>query len=214
MTAIRNKVLIRGVNLYVRQEEESEKPSRRICGRAILFNDRQELYRDEDTVVYETILPEAITQETLDNSDIKMTLYHNPERLLARSKNGKGTLTYRRSDEGIDFEFDAPDTPDGDTALELVRAGIVDGCSFWAYGPQSGAERTITTEGNMTVIDGRITNLTDIEDFTLTPCPVYEKTWVEAMKRDCKGADETIELAKSAARQKLWDEIENEINID
>lgn len=209
MALQRNKVLVRGRNLYVRAEEEGqEKPSRRICGRAIIFNERQELFRDSETVVYETISSEAITQDILDNSDIKMTLYHNPERLLARSKNGAGTLSYTRSEEGVDFEFDAPETPDGDTALELVRSGIVDGCSFWAYGPKDGMKRTIGKDDGLTVIENVVTSLTDIEDFTLTPCPVYEKTYVEAMKRDFSGAEES---AKRIARAAIWEEIENEI---
>ncbi|MBO5246147.1 MAG: hypothetical protein J6B28_02680, partial [Eubacterium sp.] len=40
--------------------------------------------------------------------------------ILARSKNGKGTLTYSVDDKGVYFEFEAPKTVDGDKALELV----------------------------------------------------------------------------------------------
>ena len=118
----------RGGELAVIRTEGEEKPSRLIRGTAIVFGQETELYRDDDIVIREIISPEAIPEKLLRDSDIKMTLYHNPERLLARSKRGSGSLKWERSDSGVQFEFEAPDTEDGNTALELVERGIIDGC--------------------------------------------------------------------------------------
>lgn len=59
-----------------------------------------------------------------------MTMNHDFATLLARSKRGEGTLQYDVDERGVHFSFDAPNTDDGDRALELVRRGDIDGCSF------------------------------------------------------------------------------------
>ena len=55
--------------------------------------------------------------------DIKMTMYHNREKILACSTNGEGTLKLTVDDVGVKYSFEAPNTVDGDTALELVKRG-------------------------------------------------------------------------------------------
>lgn len=62
--------------------------------------------------------------------DIKMTLWHNREKLLARSNRGEGTLALTVDEIGVKYSFEAPNTPDGNTALELVRRGDLSGSSF------------------------------------------------------------------------------------
>lgn len=164
-------------------EGESEENSRVIRGRAIVFNQPTTLWEEEDRVVREVIAPEAITDETLAASDIKMTMHHNPEKVLARSKRGTGTLSYTRSEEGIDFEFEAPNTEDGNTALELVKRGDIDGCSFWGYVEYDTTDYTHSEEDGKKVTLCTIRSITNIVDFTLTPSPAYEQTEVEAVKR-------------------------------
>ena len=92
---IRRELLTVCADLHVREAGEGEAPSRTIVGRAILFNvPSRPLWADEDEEAVEVIAPEAITREILDACDIKMTMFHDRQLILARSKQGKGTLTY------------------------------------------------------------------------------------------------------------------------
>ena len=124
----KNKTTIvrRSVNttsqLFIREEGKGE--SRVIAGYAILFNSPSEpLWQDEDSEAREVIAPEAITADFLNRQDIKMTMFHDRQLILARSKNGEGSLSYKVDEKGVSFEFEAPRTVDGDKALELVRRG-------------------------------------------------------------------------------------------
>ncbi|MBO7072888.1 MAG: HK97 family phage prohead protease [Acetobacter sp.] len=68
------------------------------------------LYQEGKYEEREVIEPCAISKEFLDGCDIKMTMYHNRQIVLARSNKGKGTLTYGIDQKGVYFEFDAPRT--------------------------------------------------------------------------------------------------------
>lgn len=179
---VKRERITRGVKV---RSSEGESPSRRICGRAIVFGSESvTLYEDDRDVVREIIAPEAVDMELLDQSDIKMLLYHNRERILARSHNGEGNLSYSVSEEGVDFEFDAPATADGDTAAELVRSGVLDGCSFAFTADYS--DRSAVSMERSVLDDGRrltvytVHKITGIYDFTLTADPAYPATSVEA----------------------------------
>ena len=87
--------------------ESGDGQGRTISGHAIVF-DRESniLWQDDEEVAVEIIDREAIPQELLDNSDIKMTMYHNREKLLARSNQGSGTLSYAIDDTGVGMSKD------------------------------------------------------------------------------------------------------------
>ena len=126
-----NRILHTVTDLRVREAQKGEAASRTITGYAILFGvPSAPLYDYDDEEAREVIAPGAVTKELLDGCDIKMTMFHDRQLILARSKNGAGTLTYGVDDKGVYFEFDAPNTVDGDKALELVRRGDISGCSF------------------------------------------------------------------------------------
>lgn len=172
---------IRGT-VSVTCSKESEE-SRMISGRAIVFDEPTVLYEDEKYVLKETISSASISEVLLCNSDIKMTMFHNPELILARSKKGEGTLKWRREDDGIYFEFEAPKTADGNKAYELVRSQVIDGCSFWAYANQEDIEEKREKNGAVTVVSRTINKFISIEDFTLTPNPAFPQTSVD-IKRE------------------------------
>lgn len=186
------------------KREEGEAPSRTIRGRAIVFNQYTELWRDGNRIVREMIAPSAVTVDLLDKSDIKMTMFHNPQKVLARSKMGKGTLRYELNAEGVDFEFEAPNTPDGDTALEMVARGDIDGCSFWALVDPDTITRTMSQDGGVETVTLTITRMEEIEDFTITHSPAYKQTDVEVMKRDlCSIATPDEEKEDSPSREEI-----------
>ncbi|MDE6072868.1 MAG: HK97 family phage prohead protease [Muribaculaceae bacterium] len=187
----------KGGDLTVMRSGGEDKPSRVIRGTAIVLGQPTELYRDSDVVLREVIDPAAVPESLLRESDIKMTLYHNQERLLARSKFGDGSLKWERDDTGVRFEFEAPDTEDGNTALELVERGVIDGCSFWAYARSSDYKEETVRDGDLVIVTRTILRFQSIEDFTLTPSPAYEQTEVERVKRDAHAVMEEMPTVKA-----------------
>lgn len=170
--------------LFVRESAPGEAPSRKICGYAIMFNvpsvilDKDDHYEER-----EVIKPCAVTKELLDGCDILMTMYHNREIVLARSNKGEGTLSYRIDNKGVFFEFDAPNSPNGDEALELVRRGDITGCSF-IFGAYYYDEEYVRREekkvNGVTQVTCYVLKMTGVYDFTITTKPAYPDTSVEA----------------------------------
>ena len=199
--------------LHIREAAEGEEPSRTIIGYAILFNvPSAPLWSDEDSEAREVIAPEAVTKEFLDGQDIKMTMFHDSHSLLARSNKGGGTLSYTVDDKGVMFEFTAPNTVDGEKALELVRRGDISGCSFaftTHYFDSDFVERQSKVAANgVNNITYRVKAVTGIYDFTLAANPYYPDTSVEVreltaeLKREQQSATEpTVEEKERVMRQ-------------
>lgn len=171
-------------NLQVR-ETEGETSSRTITGYAILFDTPSDtLWKDEESEAREIIDPNAITRDLLDKSDIKFTMFHDRQLILARSNKSEGTLSYEVDEQGVKFTFDAPETVDGDKALELVRRGDISGCSFaftTRYYDSDFVSREVNVlpDGYKTIVY-RVKAVTGVYDFTLAADPAYPDTTVEA----------------------------------
>lgn len=189
---VRREIHTPGAGLHIRESADGAASSRDIEGYAILFDTPSApLLSDSQTEIREVIDPSAVTRELLDSSDIKMTLFHDGQLLLARSKQGKGTLSYSIDERGVRFSFTAPATADGDKAVELVRSGIIDGCSFafsTRYRDSAYVERTVERKDGKDHITCRVKVITGIYDMTLTPDPAYEDT--ECSVRDIIKAGE------------------------
>lgn len=78
----------------------------------------------------EIIDREAITQELIDNSDIKFLFNHDKERLLARRNKGQGSLNVEVREDGVYFSFEIPNTSIGNDLKEMIRRNEVTTCSF------------------------------------------------------------------------------------
>ena len=219
---IRRELLTVCADLHVREAGEGEAPSRTIVGRAILFNvPSRPLWSDEDEEAVEVIAPEAITREVLDACDIKMTMFHDRQLILARSKQGQGTLTYDVDEKGVTFSFEAPNTVDGDKALELVRRGDLAGCSFMFsthYWDEGFVSRSVEIRDGKSYITYTVRQVTGIYDFTLAADPFYEGTEVdtreireaskpEPSKDGPKGDDEKIKEQLREMRRAASDKI-------
>ena len=182
MKTINKREIFTASQLRLREIDGKEE-SRTITGYAILFDvPSAPLYEDEDEVIREVIAPEAVSLELLDKSDIKMTMFHDRQLLLARSNKGSGTLSYGIDDKGVYFEFEAPDTADGDKAIELVKRGDIAGCSFafsTRYYDRAFVEESVV-HGDKVEVTYRVKVITGIYDFTLAADPAYPDTSVEA----------------------------------
>ncbi len=194
-------------DLRVREANEGEAESRIITGYAILFNTPSaKLYSDGDEEAYEVIARGAVTKKLLDSCDIKMTMFHDRQLILARSKNGTGTLTYKVDNKGVYFEFDAPNTTDGDKALELVRRGDISGCSFMFtthYYDNGFVTRSVKKTNGKTIVTYTVKVITGIYDFTLAADPAYPDTTCEAERRD---------LVKESRVKKIVEEMREAAN--
>ena len=76
--------------------------SRTVYGKAISFDTPS-----NDMGFIEVIHRGAITQELLDNSDVFARMNHSDEYVLARCKNGKGSLMLELRDDGVYYMFDS-----------------------------------------------------------------------------------------------------------
>lgn len=63
-----------------------------------------------------------------ESKNIRALYAHDESQILASTKNG--SLKFEDRDDGLHFSFELPNTRLGDDTLELVKTGLVDGCSF------------------------------------------------------------------------------------
>lgn len=182
LETVRREMHTSGGSVRLREAGEGEVSSRTIEGYAIRFDTPSlPLYDDGKDEIREVIDRGAVTRELLDGSDIKFTLFHDGQLLLARSKQGKGTLRYELREDGVFFSFEAPATADGDKAVELVRSGVIDGCSF-AFStryrdPEFVKPETRKESGKRKTVC-HVRRIEGIYDMTLTPDPAYPATSV------------------------------------
>ena len=98
---------------------------RNISGYAAVFNSTS-----NDLGFIETIDPGAITEDTILRSDVVATMNHDPEKVLARSKYGQGTLHLSVDERGLKYEYEAPNTTLGNDLVEMIKRGDLDSASF------------------------------------------------------------------------------------
>lgn len=173
------KAVCNTANAFLKIREGGNGGGRIIEGYAILFNVKSRLINDGAVTCYEVIKPEAITRDMLAHQDIKLTLFHDRQQILARSKNGTGTLHYTIDTKGVKFWAEMPNTAEGDKALELVKRGDIDGCSFM-YSTDEDDKKAVaySTVGGTTI--RTVKRINNVYDFTLTPDPAYIQTTVNA----------------------------------
>lgn len=145
---------------------------RTIKGYSAVFNSTYQMWEKHS----ETIAPGAF--DGCDMSDVVALFNHEDEFLLARSKDGTGTLTLKVDEKGLYFEFDAPNTTAGNDVLENIKLKNVRGCSF-AF---SVAEQKIEEFEDGTWLR-TITKIGKLYDVGPVVNPAYEDTEIEACKR-------------------------------
>jgi HK97 family phage prohead protease len=169
---------------------EGNAESRRISGYAIVFDSESRVLCDWGGEFVETIERDAVSEELIANADVKCLFNHNREALLARSNKGEGTLTLTIDEVGLRYEFDAPNTIDGDKVLELVRRGDIVGSSFaFSCAGEDACRYYEDADGMLHRVVRRITGLYDVSPVI---DPAYTQTSVEARSWE-KPVEEHIE---------------------
>lgn len=192
MEKINKRALGFEVKLQVREAAEGGE-SRIIEGYALKFGVRSRLLCDWWDNYYEVLEPGCITRETLDACDILLTMFHDRQLILGRSKMGVGTLHYEIDEIGVKFWCEMPKTADGDKALELVARGDISGCSFIYSTDEADSENAVSyerliekTEDGEDILLRHVKRIDKVYDFTITPKPAYEQTNVS--KREVEEA--------------------------
>ena len=157
---------------------ESGAENRSISGYAIVFNSRSGKMYDAWTgkEFYETISPDACTQEFIDSQDIRILHNHQEGYCLARSNHGQGTLHLNVDEVGVHFQFDCPDTSLGNETLDAIRRGDIDKCSFAFYIDPDGYSEEKNEEGTYERTINSILAITEIS--LLDIMPAYSGTEV------------------------------------
>lgn len=99
--------------------------NRTVEGYATVFNSPS-----ENMGFIEIIHQGAITDDTIKNSDVFAKFNHDDNKILARSKNGNGSLLLEVDEVGLRYMFEAPNTSLGDELLEYLQRGDITSSSF------------------------------------------------------------------------------------
>lgn len=167
--------------------------SRTIEGYALKFGVRSRLLCDWWNNYYEVLEPGCVTRDMLDKQDIKLTMFHDRQLVLARSNKGNGTLSYEVDKVGVKFWAEMPHTVDGDKALELVSRGDIAGCSFIYSTDEGDSENAVSYErldekgdDGEDILLRHVKRIDNVYDFTITTDPAYEQT--DVSKREVEAA--------------------------
>lgn len=118
-----NKKEIRNTSFEVTIRSDSD--DRTVEGYALLFD------TPSDGLDFEERIDRGALDGVIERSNVFALLNHDSTRgILARSKNGKGTLQLEVDDLGLMYRFTAPNTSLGDELLEYLRRGEVSESSF------------------------------------------------------------------------------------
>lgn len=121
--------------------------------------------------VFEIIEPGAFDDVLKD--DVRALFNHDANLILARSKNGTGTLTLGVDQTGLFYEFESPDTTAGrDLQVSLAR-GDVDQSSFAFSITQDGQKWQEVTEAGVTVATRTIKKVSRLYDVSPVTYPAY-----------------------------------------
>jgi len=160
-----------------------EEDSRRLEGRAIVFDSYS-----NNLGFYEKINRSAVTQELINNSDIIFTFNHDPNQLLARYRNGGGSLDVELREDGVYFSFDIPNTTLGNDIYELIKRGDISNCSFcFSISDEKDSQKWEKREGKMYREIMKIGGLYDLSAVTY---PAYSDTEINARSIEARNIAE------------------------
>lgn len=139
---------IRNIASQVIADEEN----RTVEGYALLFG------VSSDGLSFEEVIERGALEGVIEKSDVFALMNHCQSRgILARSKQGNGSLTLSVDSKGLKYRFEAPKTVLGDELLENIRRGEINESSFcfdvekdtWEKKSDGTWKRTVSKIGNL-----------------------------------------------------------------
>ena len=189
---------VRSFNIELREEAES----RHIEGYGSVFNERS-----VDLGGFQEIIAPGAFDGVIERSDVKCYLDHNPEKgILARSRNGKGSLSLELDERGLKYSFDAPHTNLGDEVVEGLKRGDYSQSSF-AFTVES---ETWSKEEDGTYLR-TINKIGGLYDVSIVANPAYEGTSVALRSLDAFKAQEEVTVPEEVKEETPAQEVKEEI---
>ena len=168
------RVLISSVEL---RSADEAKEKRKVFGYAAKFNSLSENLGDSQYQFREIIQPGAFDDVLED--DVRALFNHDANMILARSKNGNGTLKIGTDAIGLWYEFEAPDTQAGRDLLTSIDRGDVDQSSFGFSVAKDGQKWEEKREGDgPTIVTRTITKVARLFDVSPVTYPAYPEASV------------------------------------
>ena len=99
--------------------------SRILSGYAAVFNSES-----KDLGGFTEMISPAAFEGVIERSDVFAVLDHDRNKVLARSKMGKGSLELNIDQKGLQFRFESPNTTLGNDVLSMVKRGDLTDASF------------------------------------------------------------------------------------
>lgn len=171
----------------------AEGDSRTVKGRAVVFDSWS-----EDLGGFREKIARGALDGVIERSDIFALLDHRRDRgILGRSKRGDQlSLRLNVTDEGLDYEFEAPDTALGDELLSCLERGEIDGSSF-AFSVLEDQWERVGDEYQRT-----ITKIDELYDVSPVYSPAYSQTTCDLRGMETLKAEERAAEERRIAEEK------------
>ena len=170
----------------------AEGDSRTVRGRAVVFDSWS-----EDLGGFRERIAKGALDGVIARSDIFALMDHDRRRgILGRCKRGdEVSLRLKVTDEGLEYEFEAPETALGDELLSCLERGEIDGSSFAFTVLEDNWER-VGDEYQRT-----ITKIDELHDVSPVYSPAYSQTTC-----DLRGLDALKATERDAENKRIAEE--------
>lgn len=180
--------LLQETSIEIRKVDD-EKEEMHIEGKAVAFESPETYYGETEII-------DTHALDDCDMSDVVLRYNHNDTQYtLARTRNNSLRLDLR--DDGLYFEADLIDTTTNKDAYKMIKAGLLDKCSF-AFTID---EYDYNEKERLT----RITKIGKMFDVAVVDFPFYNDTMVEARNLNLDNREIYVEKAK-ALHEKAYQE--------
>lgn len=186
------------MNKEIRSYNNITHENRTVQGYAVMFD-----VESEDMGFVEIIHKGAITEETIKASDVFARFNHSDDKILARCKNGRGTLQLTIDDKGVYYRFESPNTIVGDELLEHIKREEITSSSFaFTVSKEQGSEKWSKRNGKLYRDIYKIDRLFDIAPVFQ---PAYSQTTCSARAKEIQKTSKEID--------EILDDLEVEIML-
>ena len=196
--------------------------SRILYGYAAVFNSES-----KDLGGFTEMISPTAFEGVIERSDVFAVLNHDRNKVLARSKMGKGSLELNIDSKGLQFRFEAPDTTLGNDVLSMVKRGDLTDSSFcftvedesWQKREDGSYLRTINKIGDLFDVaicyNGAYPeSYTEVALRSLDKFKEELRAAKEVEEEDSDDVDETSEETNDETPDKTENEQETDINKD
>lgn len=184
------KIEIRNAQGVVKRAADD---SRRVEGRAVVFDSWS-----EDLGGFREKIARGALDGVIERSDVFALMDHRRDRgILARCKRGdQVSLRLNVTDEGLDYEFEAPETALGNELLSCLERGEIDGSSFAFTVLEDNWER------NGDTYERTITKIDELYDVSPVYSPAYSQTTCDLRGLDALKAEERAAEERRIAEER------------